>query len=247
MASGQVKQKTAQLKQAEEAKVSSKVADLSSQLEQVRFGLPNIPSLPLLTLPHGTQLNIKLSALHWRAIRAARASYLHLFAHIGAGDLEALLGKIEDERRAKEEAEERAARRARGEPEPEPEPEVEEEHEREPEAAESVGAEQKVTGVDEKPESKGVELAEEAMPASAPTAEEDVEAAKAKLVDLPVSSATAEEEEEKPTPAPTTPKRARAEEDVAMADGGREDSPESKRRKLEQTAKEVAELAMGDE
>lgn len=52
------------------------------------------------------QLSIKVDALHWRAIRAASATYLHLFVNIGAGDIDLLLTEIEKDRKAAEEREE---------------------------------------------------------------------------------------------------------------------------------------------
>ena len=173
-----------------------------------------------------SQLDIKLSALHWRAIRAARSTYLHLFSDIKAGDLDLLLNKIEEERRKKEEAEEKAERLARGEPEPEPEP------------AEANGDGAPPEG---RPEADGAAVAlgdgvqpelEDKAEVERKLKEEEQAVAKVKLPEVP-----AEQDKKESSPlrrAPPTPKRPRSkdEEDVAMADT---ESPESKKRRTEGT------------
>ncbi|GAA5874289.1 hypothetical protein JCM1840_000624 [Sporobolomyces johnsonii] len=55
---------------------------------------------------------VKLQALHWRAIRSASGSHLRHFASIGSGDLDKLLGAIDDDRRRREDAEEAVAAQA---------------------------------------------------------------------------------------------------------------------------------------
>jgi hypothetical protein len=47
------------------------------------------------------QLDIKSKALHWRALRVAATSYLHLFSGIISPNLDALVQAIEDEQTKK--------------------------------------------------------------------------------------------------------------------------------------------------
>ncbi len=53
------------------------------------------------------QLEVKVRALHWRAIRRAGQSHLHLFAKIKAGEVELLVKPMEEERQKEMEEEER--------------------------------------------------------------------------------------------------------------------------------------------
>lgn len=76
----------------------------SNQVKQLQEAQSDSSESKILSLQREIeQLDVKATALNWRAMRSASMKYLHLFSKIGSGDLDQLLAAIEDERVKKEE------------------------------------------------------------------------------------------------------------------------------------------------
>lgn len=162
-------------------------------------------------------LEVKARALHWRVIRRAALSHLHLFAKIGAGEVEVLVKLMEEERRR--EMEEEEAREQAEESVQEEEVVVEGQakkgdQEEESEVALGTGGLTPVAPPSPVPVPAPEPEVDTLAPRAAPPAEvvEDKSAA-------PVAVAAVVEEAAVAVSKPGTPKRAREGEDEEMAEG----------------------------